>query len=170
MNNHCTERSVMKVGRILTIGFLVSFLSYAAVSQSGKKAADFTLETVDGKKITLSELRGKVVLVNFWATWCGPCVKEIPDFLKVYEAYKSKGFEIVGISLDRGGWKQVTPFVERMKISYPVVIGDARLVEAYGNFNAIPTTFLLDKNGNIVTKHTGLMTKAQLEEHLNRLL
>ncbi len=160
----------MKLGRFLNTALFTLFLSHAAFSQTGDKASDFTLETADGKKVTLSELRGQVVLLNFWATWCGPCVKEIPAFLDVYKEYKSKGFEIVGISLDRGGWKQVTPFVKRMNITYPVVIGDGKLVEAYGNFYGIPTTFLIDKNGNIVTRHIGLMTKAQLEEHLDKLL
>jgi peroxiredoxin len=141
-----------------------------AFAQTGQKAPDFSLKTVDNKDVTLSELKGKVVLINFWATWCGPCVREIPDFLEVYDDYKEKGFEIIGVSLDRGGWKTVTPFVEKMKMTYPVVMGNGEVVKDYGNFNAIPTSFFVDKNGIVVDQHTGTMTKADLVAKLKKLL
>jgi len=145
-------------------------LTTSTFAQTGHKAPDFTLKTADDHDVTLSKFKGKVVLVNFWATWCGPCVREIPDFLEVYNEYKAKGFEIIGVSLDRGGWKTVTPFVERMNMTYPVVMGDGELVKAYGDFNAIPTTFLVDKNGVVVDKHTGTMTKADLLAKIKNLL
>ncbi len=136
----------------------------------GKKAADFDLKTSDGKTVQLSQLKGKVVLLNFWATWCGPCRKEIPDFLEVYERYKGKGFEIIGVSLDEEGWNVVNPFVKQYKISYPVVIGSGKLVNAYGGFEFIPTTFLINKEGVIVHTFTGLVTKADLERRLKGVL
>lgn len=110
------------------------------------------------------------MLINFWATWCAPCRAEIAGFLEVYNKYKSKGFEIIGVSLDREGWKEVTPFVENFKINYPVVVGDEKLVAAYGNFNAIPTTFLVDKKGNIVDQHVGYLSKEDLEKKIKALL
>ncbi|HET6274104.1 MAG TPA: TlpA disulfide reductase family protein, partial [Bacteroidota bacterium] len=107
---------------------------------------------------------------NFWATWCGPCRSEIPGFLDVYKQYKPKGLEIVGVSLDRGGWNEVKPFVEKYKITYPVVVGDGDLADAYGGIEAIPTTFVIDKKGNIVNKHLGYLNKAAFEKMIKDLL
>ncbi len=157
--------------RFLISALLLSFtLGGAFAMNNPKKAPDFSLETNKGSIVTLSKLQGKVVLVNFWATWCGPCRAEIPGFLEVYKEYKSKGFEIVGISLDQDGWKKVNPFVERFKIDYPIVMGNLKVVEAYGNFNAIPTSFLVDKKGNIVDEHVGYLSKEDLIKLIKPLL
>lgn len=160
----------MKLRVALSALLLSVGLTTSALAQTGSKAPDFKLQTADKKEVSISALKGKVVLVNFWATWCGPCVREIPDFLEVYQQYRSKGFEIVGISLDRGGWETVTPFVAKMKMTYPVAIGDNALVEAYGGFNAIPTSFLIDRKGVVVKQVTGTMSKADLEALLKTLL
>ena len=150
-------RAIMQM---MVLGLLVAAVGSAAV----KPAPNFALKTADGKTIELKQLAGKVVVVNFWATWCGPCRAEIPGMLEVYSRYKAKGLEIVGVSLDQQGFSVVTPFVQRMRIDYPVVIGDRNVVAAYGNFQAIPTTFVVDKKGNIVAEHTGSMTKEQFEQ------
>ncbi len=149
---------------------VVFALSTSVVVSQGKKAPDFSLKTSDGKTVQLSQLKGKVVLLNFWATWCGPCRREIPDFLEAYKQNKGKGFEIVGVALDEEGWKAVGPFVKQYKVSYPVVIGNGKLVQEYGNFELIPTTFLIDKQGTIVHTWTGLVKKAELEQKLKSLL
>jgi len=141
-----------------------------AQTKAPQQAKDFALKTVTGSTIKLSNLKGKVVLLNFWATWCGPCRAEIPDFSALYEEYKSKGFEIVGVSLDDDGWDSVTPFVKKYKIPYPIVLGNGKVVDEYGGFEFIPTTFLIDKKGNIVDKHVGMMNRAQLEKKLKDLL
>lgn len=154
----------------MLIAVLTLFAFTTGLSQTKKKAADFSLKGADGKTVTLSALKGKVVLVNFWATWCGPCRAEVPGFMEVYEKYKSKGFEIVGISLDEEGWQVVNPFVQRYKVTYPIVIGSGKLVESYGGFDVIPTTFLVDKNGAIVKEHIGYMSKEELEKQLRSLL
>jgi peroxiredoxin len=153
--------------------FLVAlFLLFALplASQTGKKAPDFSLKSNNGKTITLSELKGNVVLVNFWATWCGPCRAEMPGFEEVYKQLHSRGFEIVGVSLDRRGWQDVTPFLKNVPVTYPIVVGYQNLVEAYGNFDAIPTSFLIDKQGRIVEQHIGYMSKADLEKKIKPLL
>src|SRR5512135_3347041 len=131
---------------VLTVKMVAAALMAAAVAGSAatKPAPNFSLKTADGKTVELKQLAGKVVVINFWATWCGPCRAEIPGMLEIYGKYKEKGLEIVGVSLDQQGFSVVTPFVQRMKIDYPIVVGDGGLVAAYGNFQAIPTTFIVD--------------------------
>ncbi len=149
----------------------VGLVAGPAVGSAGAKPApNFALKTAEGKTVELKQLAGKVVVVNFWATWCGPCRAEIPGMLEIYSKYKGKGLEIVGISLDQQGFSVVTPFVQRMKIDYPVVVGDGGVVAAYGNFQAIPTTFIVDRKGNIVDEHTGSMSKEQFEKIIKPLL
>ena len=108
--------------------------------------------------------------MNFWATWCGPCKKEIPGFLDVYKQYKSKGLEIVGVSLDQDGWKPVKPFIKDHGITYPVVIGDDELARAYGGIEGIPTTFVIDRKGNIATRHVGYMDDKTFEQLVKGML
>ncbi len=134
------------------------------------KAPNFSLKTSDGKVVKLSDLKGKTVVLNFWATWCGPCRAEIPGFIDVYNKYKSKGLEIVGISLDQGGWSDVNPFVKEYNITYPVVLGNDDLARRYGNIEAIPTTFIVDKKGMIAKQHVGYMKEADFETLVKDLL
>lgn len=156
-----------KLLTFMTIAFLVPAL---VIAQPTGKAPNFNLKMANGKSIELSKLKGKVVVVNFWATWCPPCKAEIPGFLDVYKQYRSKGLEIVGISLDQDGWTPVKPFIESHKITYPVVVGDGELADAYGGIDGIPTTFIIDKKGNISTRHIGYMDKASLENLIKGLL
>ena len=151
---------------LLVASLLFSFSTQA----QNRKAANFKLPTENGSTIELAQLKGKVVLVNFWATWCGPCLREIPDFIEVYEQYKSRGFEIVGIALDEEGFDLVGPFVKKYKIPYPVVIGTGKTVDSYGGFDAIPTSFLVNRDGLIVGVYTGLLSKARLEKKLKEIL
>jgi cytochrome c biogenesis protein CcmG/thiol:disulfide interchange protein DsbE len=147
---------------------LAAVFSTSAFAQ--RKAPNVVFTTADGKTYDLNKLTGKVVVVNFWATWCGPCRIEIPDFIEVYKNYKGRGVEIIGVSLDRDEWEKVTPFVKKNNINYPIVMGNGEIARKFSNFNAIPTTFIIDKNGTIVDEHTGILTKAQLEAKLKPLL
>jgi peroxiredoxin len=146
------------------------FTACAAQPEKRQKAPNFSLQTQNGKVIELSKLKGKVVLVNFWATWCPPCRAEIPDFIEVYNTYKSKGIEIIGIALDEKGWSKVTPYIEEAKINYPIVLGSAEVVRQYGGIEAIPTTFIVDRKGYIVASQVGLVSKELLEQKLKSLL
>jgi thiol-disulfide isomerase/thioredoxin len=126
-------------------------------------AADFALpRSGDSKTVRLSDFKGKVRIVNFWATWCPPCRAEIPHFIEMYGELKGKGVEIIGISLDREGDKVVAPFVKENKMNYPVLIGNDAVSSAYGGIRGIPTTFIVDREGRIVKKYVGL--PAQTEE------
>jgi thiol-disulfide isomerase/thioredoxin len=151
---------------------LVVFFVVGGNAQSLKrqKAPNFSLSSQNGKVIELAKLKGKIVLLNFWATWCPPCRAEIPDFIDVYSTYKSKGFEIVGIALDEEGWDKVAPFMKEAKINYPIVLGSRDITQAYGGIDGIPTTFIVDRDGNIVGQQVGILTKSALIKVLKKYL
>ncbi len=159
--------------RFLTISaILILFIAgcVLAQQQTQTKAPDFTLPDLNGKAFSLSELEGKVVILDFWATWCPPCVVEIPHFIDLYKEYKGQGLEVVGISLDRGGVKVVKSFVEKNEITYPVVIGNQKVAEDYGGIRGIPTTFVIDRQGYIVKKFVGYRDKKVFESIIQQLL
>lgn len=133
-------------------------------------APDFTLPQLDGGSLTLSDFKGKVIIVNFWATWCPPCRMEIPDFVYLYENYKDKGLVIIGVNLDRGDARSVKQFSEKYKINYPVVLGNGKVTQDYGGIRAIPTTFIIDTKGDIKEKYIGYQSRATFEEEAKRLL
>jgi len=122
-------------------------------------APDFSLPDLRGNTVKFSDYRGKVVLVDFWATWCPPCKMEIPHLVELYDEYRGEGFEIIGIALDRSGAAAVEPFVREHNINYSVVIGNANVANAFGGLTAIPTAFLVDRSGNIVRKYVGYQTR-----------
>lgn len=136
----------------------------------GKKAADFDLKTLEGKSIKLSDYKDKIVLIDFWATWCAPCRKGIPDLVELQKEYKDK-LVVIGISLDQQNTiKQLKPFIKDYGINYPVVLGTEKVVIDYGNIQSIPTSFIIDQKGNIVNKHVGLVPKSEYVKEINKLL
>lgn len=149
---------------------LAVFLLTPILAAEKKKAPSLVGKTANGVAIDLTKMKGKVVVVNFWATWCPPCRAEIPDFISIYGEKQSAGLEIIGVSLDEGGWAEVTPYVQRSKITYPIILGDRAVARAWGGIQAIPTTFIIDKEGNVVETHVGLMSKAQLLKKIQPLL
>jgi peroxiredoxin len=135
-----------------------------------KIAPDFTLPDAAGKSARLSEFRGQVVLLNFWATWCGPCKVEIPWFVEFEQAYGDAGFAVLGVSLDQDGWKSVKPYIEAKKVNYRVVLGDDEITRIYGGLESLPTTLIIDKAGRIAAAHVGLVEKKTYEKELKALI
>jgi len=143
--------------------------AYQTVSSS-EKLANFTLETLEGRKISLRDFEGKkIVVVNFWATWCGPCRSEIPDFNKVYSQYRYRGVEFLGVSLDQSPEKVVPAFVQNIPIDYPVLLGGYKLGYRY-NIEALPTTYLIDRDGRIANRFIGMISAGRLRTEINKLL
>lgn len=142
----------------------------ADVQQKTVLAPDFMLPTTDGKTLKLSDLKGKVVIIDFWATWCPPCRKGIPDLVDLKKKFGKKGLEIVGISVDQDTKDQVVPFMKEYGINYPIVYGNTNVYRSYGGIEAIPTTFIVDKTGKIVAGYQGLTSKSVYEAHINKLL
>ncbi|MFO7894370.1 MAG: redoxin domain-containing protein [Longimicrobiales bacterium] len=144
----------------------------AAIGLGGtnEPAPDFTVETLDGDTIRLAELRGQVVLVNFWATWCPPCRLEMPGFQDVWEDYGDQGFTIVGLSVDRGVRSTVADWVRQREITYPIGFPTGATVRAYGGANVLPTSILINREGRIVHRVEGYYAEPALRAAIRRLL
>lgn len=146
----------------------------------GTKAPAWKLNGLDGKAVQSSDFEGKVVVFNFWATWCGPCVREIPDFVEVQKEFKDKGVVFIGVSVDKPRSKdkkdieenkeKVKSFVGKWKINYPIVWGDKKVDKDYGGITGIPQTYVIDKKGVIRASHLGTISKKDLLKSLKPLL
>jgi peroxiredoxin len=149
-------------------------LSVSAASVKAEKerraAPDFALKDAEGKLVHLSDYRGKVVLLDFWATWCGPCKIEIPWFMDFQRQNQEKGLVVLGVSMDDEGWEIVKPYLASMKVNYRVVIGNDHTAQLYGGVDALPTTFLIDREGKIAAVHVGLVDRKDFENGISELL
>jgi peroxiredoxin len=135
-----------------------------------KPAPDFTLKDADGKTVHLSDYKGKVVLLDFFATWCGPCKIEIPWFMDFERKHRDRGFSVLGVSMDDEGWEVVKPFLADLGVNYRVVIGNDFTAQAYGGVDALPTAFLIDREGRIAAVHIGLAGRKDFEDGIEKLL
>ena len=133
-------------------------------------APSFSLKTLSGERVALERLRGEVVLVNFWATWCPPCRLEMPGFQSVYEAYKDRGFTVVGLATDVGGRDLVQAFVRENRITYPVAMASESVRLEYGGVDALPQSFLLDKQGRVRKIVSGVFSEGALRRAVDELL
>jgi cytochrome c biogenesis protein CcmG/thiol:disulfide interchange protein DsbE len=147
-----------------------------------KTAAAFTLEDLSGRKVSLDSYKGKAVLINFWATWCGPCKIETPWLIELRNKYASQGFEILGISTegddlnkdDKAGWAKdkaaIAKFVSEEKVPYPILIDGDSLSQAYGGLDAMPTSFFVDRKGTVVAAQMGLTSESDIESNIKKAL
>jgi len=141
----------------------------SSVQGLGRPAPPYNLKDLEGNTVSSSALQGKIVIVNFWATWCPPCREEIPDFVAFYNENKAKGLEIIGLSVDKIAADQLDKFVQKYKMTYPVVLAEAKLVRSFDPGEYIPTTFIIDKKGIIRHKQVGGLDKATLTSWFDRL-
>jgi cytochrome c biogenesis protein CcmG/thiol:disulfide interchange protein DsbE len=162
---------------VLLFGLLVEGCSTSSVRAASVKpdkerhqAPEFALKDADGKVVHLADYKGKVVLLDFWATWCGPCKIEIPWFMELQRANKDKGFEVLGVAMDDEGWETVKPFLADLGVNYRVVMGNDHTAQMYGGVDALPTTFLIDRAGKIAAVHVGLASKKDFVDGVEQLL
>ena len=140
------------------------------IPQPGELAPDFTLAESTGSPVKLSAYKGRVVLLDFWATWCEGCKVEIPWFVEFQNRYRKDGLRAIGVSMDDDGWKSVKPYVEQHKLNYPVVIADQDLAKRYGGLPFLPMTLLIDRDGKIAEAHPGVVDKHAFENTIKALL
>jgi cytochrome c biogenesis protein CcmG/thiol:disulfide interchange protein DsbE len=147
---------------------------------NNKPAPAFTLEDLSGKKVSLASYKGKALLINFWATWCGPCKIETPWLVELRNQYAAQGFEVLGVStddIDRGDpaklsdeKKEIAHFVQQMHMPYPVLIDGDTVSQPYGGLDALPTSFFVDRGGTVVAEQMGLTSKDDIEGNIKKAL
>ncbi len=135
-----------------------------------KRAPDFELPDASGKTLRLSDFKGKVVLLDFWATWCGPCRKSTPWMIELAHKYRDAGLVVVGVSMDEDGWPVVKPFIEQMKVTYPILLGTKRVAYLYGDADELPLAFFIDRQQRVAAIHLGAANRKDVEKTIQALL
>lgn len=184
------KKLLLWIGTIAVVGVGVVYANHATslkpaanapamVSSSREPAKEFTLKSIDGKQISLSDYRGKVVLVNFWATWCGPCRTEIPWLIGIQQKYAGQGFTIFGLAMDDEEESVVSPWVakerfsvngESVAMNYPILIGSSEVAESFGGLLGFPTSVLISKDGKIVKRVTGIIREDEILQLIDKEL
>lgn len=152
----------MRAARGLLGACLLFFTLHAIAAPAG----GFTWKDIQGRSQNLADYRGKWVLVNFWATWCSPCLTEIPDLIALHKAHKDKNLVVIGVVLDYASPRIVLDFVKQHAISYPVVLGNYKMARQIGKVDVLPTTYLFDPKGKLVSYHAGLISREDVEEYI----
>ncbi len=145
----------------------------AAIADEGNQypvAPPFTLPDLNGKEVSLSDFKGKVVFLNFWATWCPPCRREIPSFIELINKYGDDGFVVLGVAVDPREFEKVKPFAEQIGINYPVVYDKKGVSQMYGGIRSIPTTFVINRDGKVVQRIVGSRPKQVFESIIKQWL
>jgi peroxiredoxin len=159
---------VLALGLMLFVGPTRALAQIAGVT-SRKDAPKFALKNDTGTLVRLSDYKGSVVLLNFWATWCHGCKTEIPWYMEFQRKYKQRGLTVIGASMDDGGWKVGEPFVKAKKLNYTVMIANDDLAKQYG-LGAMPMSVLIDREGRIADVHSGVVDQNEWEAEIQRLL
>jgi len=144
--------------------------SHPARNFIGRLSPDFELPTVDGRNLKLSDLRGQVVLINFWATYCGTCKVEMPWFVELQSEYGPQGFQIVGVAMDDASTEDIAKFAKEMNVSYPVLIGNESVAKSYDGVSILPMTFFLDRDGKVIAREFGLQNRRVYVDHIKKAL
>ena len=166
---------------LVVVAFVVALMLYVGYHKARRSgptsrltqsspAPDFSLESLDGKTTRLSDFRGKAVLLNFWATWCGPCKIEMPWFVDFQKQYGSQGLQIVGVAMDDASKEDIGKFAKDMGVNYPILIGKESVGDQYGGIPGLPESFLIARDGKIVDKIIGLRGKAEIEDAIKEAL
>jgi peroxiredoxin len=167
------SKTILGVCVTLTLAGVLVWTGCAkkARRSSAKPAPEFSLKDANGQTVRLADYRGKVVLLDFWATWCGPCKIEIPWFMEFEKEFKNQGFAVLGVSMDEDGWSAIKPYVQNMKMNYRVLLGNDAISTAYGGLDSLPTTLLIDREGGIASTHVGVsMGKEEFKDAIVKLL
>ena len=162
-----------KLVLVFTLILLIGLVSWGCGEKeqaSNPQGYNFTLPDLQGQKISFSDFQGRVILVNFWAPWCGPCRMEIPDLIALHEEYKDDGLQILGVAVAFRGEASVRGFAEQASINYPILLGNDEVVKNYGGFRGIPTTFLFARDGKLSQKYVGMRPREVFERDIQALL
>lgn len=142
----------------------------ASANLKGQLAPDFTLQSLDGRSVRLSDFRGKAVLLNFWATWCQPCKIEMPWFVDLQKQYGPQGLQVLGVAMDDASPDDISKFAKNMGVNYPILIGKESVGDAYGGVQFLPATFYIARDGKVIDKVFGLKGRGEIEDDIKRAL
>ena len=164
----------MVVSLMLVFGFHMarrgSGTAAGAGNMKGQPAPDFTLQSLEGRPVRLSDFHGKAVVLNFWATWCAPCKVEMPWFVELQKQYGGQGLQVLGVAMDDASPEDIGKFAKDLGVDYPILIGEEKVGEAYGGVQFLPATFYIGRDGKVVDKVFGLKGKAEIEDDIKKAL